>query len=108
MMTPRDCSLFLEHYQAMVIAARANDWDKLIELEQAVSALREDCMRREIEPSSIPEDLRQQMTDTLKEIQALDAEIRQHTEPAFESTRKLLASTVRDRTVRNTYSALSP
>jgi flagellar protein FliT len=87
----------------MVEAARANDWNRLVSLEQAVAALRRTLM-------DSPDDNLSQGEVNLKAtlIQRIlddDAEIRRHTEPWMEQVRQYLGSTVRQRRINDAYSA---
>ena len=88
----------------MVEAARAGDWDNLIELEHGVSTLRNTLM-------ATPEDNNAPATDLARRrslIQRIledDAEVRRHTEPWMEHVRKYLGDSVRRRDVEKAYAA---
>ncbi len=104
MLTPTDCATLLKHYEAMADAARANDWDRLIELETLTVAIR-NAANHPLPPlSEIPQE-QQEMAATIRRILELDAEIRTHAGPFLESTRKLLSGAVQDRRVRAAYGA---
>lgn len=88
----------------MVEAARANDWDNLIELERGVTRLRNALM-------ATPEDANAENTDVARRrnlIQRIledDAEVRRHTEPWMEHVRKYLGDHTRRRDVQKAYAA---
>ena len=88
----------------MVEAARAGDWDNLIELEHGVATLRNTLM-------ATPEDSTAPATDLVRRrslIQRIledDAEVRRHTEPWMEHVRKYLGDSVRRRDVEKAYAA---
>jgi flagellar protein FliT len=86
----------------MVAAARAGDWDNLIELEHGVTSLRNTLM-------ATPEDSDAPATDVARRrslIQSIledDAEVRRHTEPWMEHVRKYLGDSPRRRDVNKAY-----
>lgn len=88
----------------MVAAARAGDWDNLIELEHGVTGLRNTLM-------ATPEDSNAIATDVARKrslIQCIledDAEVRRHTEPWMEHVRKYLGDSTRRRDVQKAYAA---
>ena len=88
----------------MVAAARAGDWDNLIELEHGVTSLRNALM-------ATPEDSNAPATDVARRrslIQCIledDAEVRRHTEPWMEHVRKYLGDSTRRRDVQKAYAA---
>jgi flagellar protein FliT len=88
----------------MVEAARAGDWDNLIELEHGVASLRNTLM-------ATPEDSNAPATDVARRrslIQCIledDAEVRRHTEPWMEHVRKYLGDSTRRRDVQKAYAA---
>lgn len=63
----------------MVEAARANDWDRLVNLEQAVASMRSRLADND-KPVSSPAE-RARKFDLMKQILADDAEVRRHVEP---------------------------
>ena len=73
----------------MVAAARASDWDSLIELERRIAGLRNTLM-------AVPEDSNAPATDLaskrslIQRILEDDAEVRRHTEPWMERLRQFL------------------
>jgi flagellar protein FliT len=83
----------------MVEAARAGNWDSLIELERDVSGLRNILM-------ATPEDSNVAATDQARKsslIQSIlkdDAEVRRHTEPWMEHLRQYLGDSTRRRDVQ--------
>ena len=88
----------------MVAAARAGDWDNLIELEHGVTGLRNTLL-------ATPEDSNAIATDVARKrslIQCIledDAEVRRHTEPWMEHVRKYLGDSTRRRDVQKAYAA---
>lgn len=88
----------------MVEAAQAHEWDRLIDLETRVAALRQTLMGN---GSSV------QLSATEVEAKRLliqrilddDAEIRRHTEPWMEHVRQFLGSTNRRKEVERAYGA---
>lgn len=90
----------------MVEAARANDWDRLVDLERNVATLRdgligeEDNMALSLQELDLKHGLIQRILDD-------DAEIRRHTEPWMEQVRRFLGGrSTRDR-VERTYGSSS-
>ena len=87
----------------MVAAARAGDWDNLIELEHGVTSLRNTLM-------ATPEDSNAPATDVARRrslIQCIledDAEVRRHTEPWMEHVRKYLGDSPHRRNVTKAFS----
>jgi flagellar protein FliT len=73
----------------MVEAARASDWERLVELERNVATLRDGLMGEEDNTSlSLQElDLKHGL---IQRILDDDAEIRRHTEPWMEQVRRFL------------------
>ncbi len=105
MLTLNDCMTLLRHYEDMAVAARNNDWDRLVELETLAVAVRDKASGPFPPPPGEPQ-VQQEMAAAIQRILELDAEIRTHAEPFLESTRKLLSGSVQDRRVRTTYGAL--
>lgn len=94
---------------AMVEAARANDWDRLVTLEREMAALRDEIMRAagaSQEPLGATEAARK--AELIAAMLENDVEIRQHVEPWLASVRKLLSGAARDRAVRTAYGAFGP
>lgn len=90
----------------MAETAQANDWERLIELERRVSALRDKLMAdAESAPLSGAENERK--LGLIQQILADDAEIRRHTEPWMEHVRQFLGSQSRRRQVQQAYAAAS-
>ncbi|MDP2135304.1 MAG: flagellar protein FliT [Sulfuritalea sp.] len=77
----------------MVAAARARDWDNLVELEQGVNALRKALL---VLPDSdaAAADLARKHS-LIQRILEDDAEVRRHTEPWMERVRHFLGDTDR-------------
>ncbi len=75
--------------QRMVDAARANDWDSLVELERHVAALRDKLIATDASLALSTPDL-QHKQSLIQQILEDDAEIRRHTEPWMERMRQFL------------------
>ncbi len=72
----------------MVQAARASDWDSLIDLERNVAALRDALQdSAELHPAEIESGEKRHLVQTILEN---DAEVRRHTEPWMEKVRVFL------------------
>lgn len=77
--------------QHMVNAAQANNWDRLVELECRVAALRNKLIASDASLAlSTPELLHKQ--GLIQQILEDDAEIRRHTEPWMERVRHFLGA----------------
>ena len=87
----------------MVEAARANDWEKLIDLERAVASLRNTLMDDDSTPSDLTEATRKR--DLIQRILKDDAEVRRHTEPWMEQVRQFLSGGARKQQVDKLYGA---
>ena len=86
----------------MVEAARANDWESLIDLERAVANLRETLTKDAVSAGSDPREVeikRAMIQRILKD----DAEVRRHTEPWMEQVRRFLNGDARKRQVDRAY-----
>ncbi|AWI81615.1 MAG: flagellar protein FliT [Betaproteobacteria bacterium HGW-Betaproteobacteria-13] len=105
MLTPGTGAQLLSLYEAMAVAARENDWDQLAELEHAAADVRKSAQSAS-NGSVLSADEQRTLAGCIRSILELDREIRTHVEPALESTRKLLSTTVRDKAVRNAYGNL--
>lgn len=88
----------------MVEAARASDWDNLIELEHGVTSLRNALMATPDEGSAAGADL-DRKRNLIQRILDDDAEIRRHTEPWMEHVRQYLGDSTRRRDVEKAYAA---
>jgi len=88
----------------MVEAARANDWDRLIDLERAVADLR-DTMMKEAEDGNIDPRDAQKKRAMIQRILKDDAEVRRHTEPWMEQVRRFLSGDVKKRQIDRAYGA---
>lgn len=109
MLNVSDCRELLELYQQMAAAAERNDWENLAALEARANALRSAASGHTAsgQPASTPDAAESAELRTLiEQILELDAAIRLHAEPALASTRKLLASSVRGRNVRDAYQSV--
>ena len=92
-------------YLAMLTAAENNEWESLVGLEREAA---ETCrLLRETSESQL-DDQSTQAEDLIREILALDGEIRTHVQPFLDSTRKLLSGVVRDNNVRKAYGTFGP
>ncbi len=79
----------------MVEAARANDWDRLIALEQAVAKLR--AMLMNDDNNALTESELESKTRLIQRILEDDAEVRRHTEPWMERLRHFLGDAAKKR-----------
>lgn len=86
----------------MVEAARAQDWDTLINLEHSVAALR-DSLLNEDDNSNLSSSALKLKSELIQRILADDAEVRRHTEPWMEQVRKFLGSGAKQRQVEQAY-----
>lgn len=90
----------------MVDAARANDWELLIDLERSVASLRKTLVN-EPEGGTIDAFEAEKKRALIQKILKDDAEIRSHTEPWMEQVRRFLTGNVRKRQVDQAYGASS-
>lgn len=88
----------------MVDAARANDWERLIDLERAVASLRETLLKEADNGSSNPREA-EKKRELIQRILRDDAEVRLHTEPWMEQVRRFLTGNVRKKQVDRVYGA---
>lgn len=88
----------------MVEAARANDWELLVDLERAVASLRETLVN-ESEGSTIDAFETERKRALIQQILKDDAEVRRHTEPWMEQVRQLLTGNLRKRQIDQAYGA---
>ncbi|MBU0752780.1 MAG: flagellar protein FliT [Gammaproteobacteria bacterium] len=89
----------------MVEAARLQDWEALVSLEQSVAALR-DTLASEDEPNaSLVAGDKALKAAIIQRILDDDAEIRRHTEPWMENVRQFLGSTHKRKEVERAYGA---
>jgi len=77
----------------MVEAARANDWEQLIDLERSVAGLRETLVY-ESEGGTIDAFEAEKKRALIQQILRDDAEVRRHTEPWMEQVRSFLTGNV--------------
>lgn len=103
MLTLENGSKLLALYDEMAQAARANDWNRLAALGTDADVVRK-AASGDIRPMNTltPQD-QEKLAMTIRRILDLEREIREHAEPALESTRKLLSTSVRGRNVRDAY-----
>ena len=74
----------------MVSAARDNDWDRLVELEQDVSSLRDRMAANDRQAVALTAAQRARKVMLIQQILADDAEVRRHVEPWMEHVRVFL------------------
>ncbi len=86
----------------MVEAARANDWDQLIDLEQSVVSLRQSLMSDTDNTVPTPQEATKKR-NLIQRILQDDAEVRRHTEPWMEEVRRFLTGDARKRQVDQAY-----
>ena len=92
----------------MVEAARAHEWDQLVELECGVTALRHTLMASsgiESSADNMDADRSARKRILIQQILEDDAEVRRHTEPWMEHVRQFLGDNVRRRDVQKAYGA---
>lgn len=88
----------------MVEAARANDWERLIDLERSVAVLRQTLLKEGENGAGSPVET-QRKRELIQRILRDDAEVRRHTEPWMEQVRRFLTGNVRKRQVDQAYGA---
>ena len=88
----------------MVDAARAHDWDALIELEREVAALRDTLMTSDDSGGTTTDVDRKRLL--IQQILQDDAEVRRHTEPWMEQVRQYLGTANRRQRVEHAYGAV--
>jgi flagellar protein FliT len=86
----------------MVEAARASDWDQLIDLERSVANLRQTLLN-EPEGGTIDAFEAEKKRALIQQILRDDAEVRRHTEPWMEQVRRFLSGDTRKRQVDRAY-----
>jgi len=90
----------------MVEAARANDWEQLIDLENAVAGLRDTLKANaDAEAGTGKADAQEagKKRDLIQQILRDDAEVRRHTEPWMEHVRRFLYGDQRKRQIDRAY-----
>jgi flagellar protein FliT len=88
----------------MVAAAQGNDWERLVDLERSVVALRNTLMTDDDNSMLSPAEIEIKRA-LIQRILDDDAEIRRHTEPWMEQVRKFLGSNTRRKQVESAYGA---
>lgn len=88
----------------MVEAARAKDWERLIDLEHSVAGLRQTLVS-ESECGTVDAFEAEKKRALIQQILRDDAEVRRHTEPWMEQVRHFLTGNVRKRTANQAYGA---
>jgi flagellar protein FliT len=86
----------------MVEAARANDWERLIDLERNVAALRDTLMAEDNNATLAPDEIEQKRR-LIQNILQDDAEVRRYTEPWMEQVRQFLGGGKRKLQVDKAY-----
>lgn len=86
----------------MVDAARAQDWERLVDLEQAVARLR-DTLIEEAGANDFDAAEAERKRALIQQILRDDAEIRRHTEPWMERVRHFLTGNVNQRKLDQAY-----
>ena len=89
----------------MVEAARANDWDQLVGLEQSVAVLRNTLIGLEGDDPELSAADAETKAGLIRRVLEDDAEVRRHTEPWMEHVRKYLGDSTRRREVQSAYAA---
>ncbi|HEX8988905.1 MAG TPA: flagellar protein FliT [Rhodocyclaceae bacterium] len=89
----------------MVEAARTQDWDRLVSLEQAVSVLRDALMSGTDDIADMTDAEKNVRASLIQRILDDDAEIRRHTEPWMEHVRKFLETANNRRRIDAAYGA---
>lgn len=91
----------------MVEAARANEWEQLVDLEHSVAALRGNLASsvNDATEDNLSPVISSRKRILIQRILEDDAEVRRHTEPWMEHVRQFLGDTVRRRDVHNAYAA---
>lgn len=90
----------------MVEAARLQDWEALVSLEQAVAALRETLMLEDDPNATLSVGDKGLKAAIIQRILDDDAEIRRHTEPWMEHVHQFLGSANQRRKVERAYGAI--
>lgn len=88
----------------MVEAASANDWNRLVDLERAVVALRDTLTAAEDNAGLSEQELAVKAA-LIRRILDDDAEVRRYTEPWMEHVRQFLGSSQKKRQVDRAYGA---
>lgn len=88
----------------MVEAARTQDWERLVDLERSVIALRKALINND-DNASLSSAERELKAVIIRRILDDDAEVRCHTEPWMEHVRQYLGDSARRRSVQKAYSA---
>jgi len=89
----------------MVEAAKASDWDRLIQLEQDCRAL-VDTLRRDDTPAGAPRPDRnyiQRKYQLIRKVLADDAQVRRYTEPWMEQLQVFMGSTRQEQRLQRAY-----
>ena len=89
----------------MVEAARAGDWDNLIELEKSVARLRDSLMADDDANAHLTPEEALHKAAIIQRILDDDAEVRRHTEPWMEKLRAYLSAGTKQRQVARAYTA---
>jgi len=88
----------------MVAAAQGNDWERLVDLERSVVALRATLSTDDDYSLLSPAEIEMKRA-LIQRILDDDAEIRRHTEPWMEQVRQFLGSNARPKPIEGAYGA---
>jgi flagellar protein FliT len=88
----------------MVEAARANDWERLIDLERSVASLRKTLLTESENGAGNPQES-ERKRELIQRILRDDAEVRRHTEPWMEQVRRFLTGNLRKQQIDQAYGA---
>lgn len=88
----------------MVEAARANDWERLIDLERSVASLRKTLLKEGENGAGNPQES-ERKRELIQRILRDDAEVRRHTEPWMEQVRRFLTGNLRKQQIDQAYGA---
>ncbi len=91
----------------MVEAARLQDWEALVSLEQTVSALRDSLMNDDDPNAALSVADKALKASIIQRILDDDAEVRRHTEPWMEHVRQFLGGNAKRQQVERAYGASS-
>lgn len=86
----------------MVTAAQSKDWDRLVELEKSVVALRNE-LQANGDPIRLPALQADRKRALIQQILADDAEVRRHTEPWMEHLKQFMGEQNTRRQVERAY-----
>lgn len=88
--------------ERMLEAARGNDWDALVRIEQERDRQVETLRQQDVDPGRVPE-LRARKRELIEAIMARDAEVRSLTEDWMHELREILESAGNVQKLQKTY-----